>query len=84
MAEVRDEIDWWSFICCGCAERTYVGFPRDGQALDLGESLLMLYGDPPFCTECQNDARPRPNRATRRAQRHHGRTRHATVPRRPQ
>jgi predicted RNA-binding Zn-ribbon protein involved in translation (DUF1610 family) len=57
MAEVRDRIDWWMFVCAACGEETFVGKPPEQNLEDFGKTAAMLYGDPPVCSSCQQDQR---------------------------
>lgn len=57
MAEVHDDIDWWMFVCVACGEETFVGECAGQDLEDFGGAMLMLYGDPPVCTTCQQEQR---------------------------
>jgi len=52
-----DVLDWWTFTCTGCGELTYVGIPVGYDLEQFAEFAAVLYGDPPVCSSCQNEAR---------------------------
>jgi hypothetical protein len=48
---------WASFVCAGCGRRVEYGVDLGVDAAMQQFAFEMLFGDPPVCTECQNEAR---------------------------
>jgi hypothetical protein len=57
MAEVRDLIQWWSCVCTACGERQCVPQHPKISEIDFMAMLLLIYGDPPVCPDCDRLAR---------------------------
>lgn len=52
-----DEFEWYTFVCEGCGEETFVGKSPEQTLEDFGKLSARLYGDPPVCTSCQQERR---------------------------
>lgn len=57
VAEVHDRIEWWMFVCEECGEETFVGCPEGWSLEQFGQWALLMYGDPPVCSECLYERR---------------------------
>jgi len=52
-----DELQWWTFVCSGCGETTYVGQDLAQDVIDFAAMCRLLFGDPPVCSVCQHERR---------------------------
>jgi hypothetical protein len=51
-----DALDWFTFVCEGCGQETFVGRELSQSLEDFAQMCDWLYGDPPVCTVCLHDA----------------------------
>lgn len=50
--ELDQHFDWYSFVCLGCGEETFVGRDPEQSVVDFGMMMDWLYGERPVCTSC--------------------------------
>jgi hypothetical protein len=55
--DVLDQLQWWTFVCTGCGETTWVGQDREQDLADFAAMCRLLFGDPPVCSGCQHERR---------------------------
>jgi hypothetical protein len=51
-----DQFDWFTFVCSGCGETTWIGRPLTVPVAAFSRLCQYQYGEPPVCTTCQQDA----------------------------
>ena len=47
--------DWFSFVCVGCGEHTFIGRDRSQPVEDFALMCEWLFGFPPLCSSCSRE-----------------------------
>jgi hypothetical protein len=52
-----DELQWWTFVCTGCGETTWIGQDPAQDLNDFASMCRLVLGEPPVCAPCRYEQR---------------------------